>query len=614
MCGIFGYVADPSSAKASDGKAAQIVFEGLKRLEYRGYDSWGIAALATINNKQETRNKIEIEKHVGAIGETQLNSSLTRPERSRRITPASSLALGHTRWATHGGVTVENAHPHLDCKGEIAVVHNGIVENFQELKKELSQKGHKFVSETDTEVIAHLVENYIEYPSKETPLKGVREAFKRLTGLNAIVIMAYGQLIAAKSGSPLVIGIGKGDLFIASDASGIVKQTKKVVFLKDGQMAVLGDDLKIIDLASGRKLKPETITLDWKFEESDKGKYKHYFIKEVFEQPKVLESIAVNSLAQAAKLSDLAKSAHGIFFIACGSASYAALAGTYLFSKLAKKHVNFTIGSEFNYLEDYIGGGTLVIPISQSGESVDVTQPVMRAKAKGAKIAAIVNVLGSTLYRESNYKLLLGAGVEKAVVATKSLTAMIAQVLLIAYSLIGKQKVAQELLLGSAKDVARILEIRQVTKIRKVASKLKNKNHVYVIGRGLSYATALEAALKLKEATYIHAEGFAGGELKHGVIALIEKGTPCIVFAPSDEAYEEIISNAAEIKARGGYIIGIGPKNNEIFDDFLETGDFAEATMISQIVVAQMLAYYIALEKVINPDMPRNLAKSVTVK
>jgi len=600
MCGIFGYVATRNTKHETGNKklksAAEVVFEGLKRLEYRGYDSWGVAALAT-------RNKIEVEKHVGAIGDLKTNLSL--------ITYHSSLALGHTRWATHGGVTVANAHPHLDCSGQIAVVHNGIVENFQQIKKELTQKGHKFVSETDTEVVAHLIEQELRV---RPPIEAVRKSFLKLRGLNAIVVMAGGILIAAKSGSPLVAGVGKDELFIASDAIGILKHTPKIVFIKDNQMMILSKNLKLLSLSDGREIKPVLNTLDWKFEESDKGKYKHFFLKEVFEQPKVLESIAVNSLAQAVKLSDLAKSAHGIFFIACGSASYAALAGTYLFSRLAKKHVNFTIGSEFNYLEDYIGSGTLVIPISQSGESVDVIQPVMRAKAKGAKIAAIVNVLGSTLYRESDYKLLLGAGVEKAVVATKSLTAMIAQVLLTAYSLKGLPKTGQKLLLGAVKDVEKILADRQLVKIKKVATALKNKNHVYTIGRGLSFATALEAALKLKEATYIHAEGFAGGELKHGVIALVEKGTPCIVFAPNDETFLEIISNAEEVKARGGHIIGIGPKNNQVFDDFIETGDLKEATMIPQIVVAQMLAYDIALEKGLDPDKPRNLAKSVTVK
>src|SRR3989344_689560 len=642
MCGIFGYVSSNrkqvtgnplrsrSEASRKLKNAAQIVFEGLKTLEYRGYDSWGIAVKVdsphfakASRGKQSGKSELKVEKHVGAISELKHHSSLTRPEliesetlrverRSRRITPASLLALGHTRWATHGGVTEVNAHPHLDCNGEIAVVHNGIVENFQTIKEELVKKGHKFVSQTDTEVIGHLIEENLK---KSKFVDSFRFAFKRLTGLNAVLAMYAdsGELIPAKTGSPLVIGVGNEENFVASDTTGIIKHTKRVVFLDDGQMVILEKDLKLIDIYDGKVIRPEIITLKWKFEDVEKGNFSHFFLKEIYEQPHVLRNIA-NSNGQIQKMASLVENAFGTFFVACGSASYAALAGTYLFSRLAKKHVNFAIGSEFNYLEDYIGKGSLVIPISQSGESVDVIQPVIRAKEKGAKVAAIVNVLVSTLYRLADHKLLLASGPEKAVVATKSLTAMVAVLILITYCLIKKQKEGRLLLLRAAEDVKSVLEERYASKIKKVAKKLKNKEHVFIIGRGLSYATALEATLKLKEASYIHAEGFAGGELKHGVIALIEKGTPCIVFAPNDETYDEIISNAAEIKARGGYIIGIGPKNNEIFDDFLETGDLSEATMISQIVVAQMLAYYIAIEKGINPDMPRNLAKSVTVK
>ena len=328
-----------------------------------------------------------------------------------------------------------------------------------------------------------------------------------------------------------------------------------------------------------------------------------------------MNNIAFNSLGQVEKLAKLIESAFGTFLIACGSAGYAALVATYLFSSIAKKHVNFTLGSEFKYLEDFITNKTLVIPISQSGESVDVTEPVTRAKMKGARIASIINVLGSTLYRESDFNVLLHAGVEKAVVATKSFIAMIAVIILTAYALIGKKSEGKEMIADAAKNVAEILEESYIKKIKKVVNFLKDKEHVYIIGRGLSYAIALEAALKLKEVTYIHAEGFAGGELKHGVIALIEKGTPCIVFAPNDETHAEILSNAQEIKARGGVIIGIGPKNNSVFDYFLETGDLKQATMISQVVISQLLAYYIALAKGIkDPDKPRNLAKSVTVK
>ena len=301
--------------------------------------------------------------------------------------------------------------------------------------------------------------------------------------------------------------------------------------------------------------------------------------------------------------------------LGCGTASYSALAGTYLFSRVAKKHVNFSIGSEFNYLEDYLTNKSLVIPISQSGETIDVVDPVANAKKKGSKIAAIVNVLGSTLYRQADYKILLGAGPEKAVVGTKSFIAMIAVLILAAYSLARKQRQGSELLMKAAKNVKEILREKSEESLQKVADELKNKEHIYVIGRGLSYATALEATLKIKETACIHAEGFAGGELKHGVIALIEKGTPCIVFAPNDETYDDVVSNAQEIKARGGFIIGIGPKNNSVFDRFLETSDVGDATIIPQVVISQLLAYYLALKRGIkDPDKPRNLAKSVTVK
>ena len=594
MCGIFGYV-------GKSDNAPRIVFEGLKTLEYRGYDSWGIA---TLNQKLNIKDKkLTIEKYVGKLPD------VLKPQ---FVNLKSHIAFGHTRWATHGGVTEANAHPHLDCKGKIAVVHNGIVENFQELKKGLIKKDHKFVSQTDTEVIAHLVEEELKTLSLEN---AVSAAFLKLKGLNAFIVISDSQLVAAKSGSPLVVGIGKGELIVASDAAGILRHTNKVIFIDDGQMAVCGKNLKLVTVAGGKSIKPQVQTLDWKFEETEKGKHKHYFLKEIFEQPKVVEHIARNYSSQAEKFADLIEKAFGTFFIACGSASYAALYGTYLFSKLAKKHVNFAIGSEFNYLEDYLTPNSLVIPISQSGESVDVIEPVVRAKKKGVKVAALVNVLGSSLYRQADEKILLGAGVEKCVVATKSLIAMVAVLMLVAYTLAKKQKEGADLLLKAAKNIEKILNGATLFKIKKLAADLKSKDHVYVIGRGLSYATALEAALKLKEAAYVHAEGFAGGELKHGVIALIEKGTPCIVFAPNDETYDEIISNAQEVKARGGFIIGVGPKNNEVFDRWFKTADIAEATILPQIVYAQLLAYYTALERgVEDPDMPRNLAKSVTVK
>lgn len=587
MCGIFGYVGNQQNAD-------QIILEGLKLLEYRGYDSWGIAV--------KYKKKLKVDKHVGKIGQ------------AKTKLPKSSIGIGHTRWATHGGVTVENAHPHLDCKKEIAVIHNGIIENFSEIKEDLLKKGHIFISETDTEVIAHLVEENLK---KEGFATSVRDAFNILKGLNAIVV-AYApsaEIVAAKKGSPLVIGLNSNEFFVASDASGIVKHTKKVIFLEDNQMAILGKQLKLIKLPNGEEIKPQVNTLNWSFQEAEKGHYDHFLLKEIYDQPKVIENIALNYSEATKKLAHLIEKAFGTFMLGCGTASYAALAGTYLFSRIAKKHINFSIGSEFNYLEDYLTSETLVIPISQSGETIDVVESIGNAKKRGSKIAAIVNVLGSTLYRQADYKVMLGAGPEKAVVGTKSFTAMIAVLLLTAYTLAKKQKKGEKLLLDVVKNLKEILHKKYILDIKNLAKELKNKEHIYVIGRGLSYATALEVTLKIKETSYVHAEGFAGGELKHGVIALIEKGTPCIVITPNDETYNDVISNAQEIKARGGFIIGVGPRENNVFDRFLKTEDIKDATIISQVAIAQLLAYNLALIRGIeDPDKPRNLAKSVTVK
>jgi len=598
MCGIFGYV-------GKNGNISELVLEGLKLLEYRGYDSWGIAVKIK-DQKSKNKSTFAIEKHVGKIGDLKLKLPI--------INSNSSLGIGHTRWATHGGVSEKNAHPHLDCKGRIAIVHNGIVENFQELKNQLSANGHRFTSETDTEIIAHLIEENLK---KEGFASSVRDAFSRLKGLNAIVAAnsVSSEIIAAKNGSPLVIGLGKDGFYIASDSVGILKHTKNIIFLEDNQMAILGKKVSVFSLPRGNKIKPKKHKLNWKFKEEERGNFKHFFLKEIYEEPRVIENTLL-ILPQIRKLAELIKKAFGTFFIACGSASYAAIGGVYLFSKIAKKHVNFSVGSEFKYIEDFVTSKTLVVPISQSGESIDVIEPVNRAKSeKKAKIAAIVNVLGSTLYRISDFKLLLGAGSEKAVVATKSFIAMLSVLMLTAYMLSGDRIKGEKLVRKAAKNIREILQSRYINKIKKLARRLKNKEHIYIIGRGLSYAVALEAALKIKEAACLHAEAFPGGELKHGVIALIEKETPCLVFAPNDETYDDVISNAQEIRARGGYVVGIGPQDNGAFDEFLPTEDIGEATLLSQTAISHLLGYYLALERGIkDPDKPRNLAKSVTVK
>lgn len=532
MCGIFGYI-------GKNTNAADIVFDGLKTLEYRGYDSWGIALKGQKSNN--TSPVLFVDKEIGKLPKELSSSTLKR---------TSNLAIGHTRWATHGVVTVNNAHPHTDCNKQLALIHNGIIENFQELREELLKKGHTFISETDTEVAAHLIEENLKDRGFAT---SVRDAFNRLRGMNALVVLnlASSEIIAAKNGSPLIIGIGKDGYYLASDVTGILKHTKKVLFLEDHYMVILGKELKLLTLPSGKEVKPKYHTITWTFKEAKLGKFNHFFIKEIHEEPRIIENTALNSLQSTKKLAELIKDAFGTFLIACGSASYAAVAATYLFSKIAKKHVNFAIGSEFTYIEDFVTDKTLVIPISQSGESIDVIEPVTRAKnEKKAKIASIVNVLGSTLYRISDYTVLLESGPEKAVVATKSFIAMVATVILTAYTLAGKQKKGQELLLNAAKNVESILSDNYIKKIKIIADKLKKSEHIYIIGRGLSYTAALEATLKIKEASYAHAEAFPGGELKHGVIALIEKGTPCIVFAPDDETYYDIISNAEEIKSK----------------------------------------------------------------
>ena len=592
MCGIFGYI-----GKSTD--AAQIVFDGLKRLEYRGYDSWGVAASGKL--KVES-GKLRVEKHVGKIGTSTLNSQLS--------TLNSNIALGHTRWATHGGVTEANSHPHLDCKGEIALIHNGIVENYLELKKPLL-KTHKFTSETDTEVIVHMIEDAL----KKMPIeKAVREVFSKLKGLSAIVVLYGDKFVACKNGSPLVLGFGDKEYFLASDAAAIIPHTNEVYFMKDNQQAVVdGNSLKIFDLKTAGEVEFKKEKLNWKREDASLGKFEHFMLKEIHEQPNVIRNIADNSGEDIEKLCRIIKRSHGIFFIGAGTAFNACLAGSYLFSKIARAHVNTLAASEFNYLEDFLTRDSLIIALSQSGETIDVVEPLKKAKEKKSKIVGIVNNAGSTIWQMSDYKILLGAGPEMAVASTKAYVAKIAILILLVYGLVGKTNEGKKLLYGAADEVERLL-YEEMGNIKKIAKVLSDSEHIFTIGRGLSYQSALEAALKIKEVSYIHTEGLAGGELKHGPIALISKGTPVVVFAPNDETYEAIISNAMEIKARGGLIIGIGPKKAEVFDYWVKVGDLGTASIIPNVIPAQLFGYYMAVGKKLDPDKPRNLAKSVTVK
>lgn len=586
MCGIFAYIGDQENA-------GQLILDGLKSLEYRGYDSWGVAI------KKDT-GEVHVEKHVGKIGEAELPQF------------AAKTGIGHTRWATHGGVTEANAHPHLDCTGKIIVVHNGIVENFAELKKDLITKGHIFQSETDSEVLSHLIE---EKMKTETNRKKVMlSLFQTIHGMNAVIAFFPDkeEFYTIKNGSPLVFGQGTDGNILASDASAIIPHTKHVYFMQDNELLHMSKGSSQLYDVDGKEKEISLTTLSYNLEDAQMGSYKHFMIKEIHEQPKVLQNILNTQKQAIEKATEMIKESYGTYFIGCGTASYASLAGTYIFSKVAKRHVNFSIGSEFSYLVDFLKDSSLVIPLSQSGETIDIISSMKDAKEKKAKVMAITNTIGSTLYRLADYSVLLQAGPEKAVASTKAFTAKIAILYLLAHQLAGTYEQGVKDLEKAIGEVKKLVAGHE--DITQLVKKLKDSSNVFILGRGVSYPAALEAALKIKEVSYTHAEGFAAGELKHGVIALIEKGTPVIIFNPEDETYGDALSAAYEVKARGAYVIGVSSNKDPVFDHFIEVEHASDVTLIPNVVVAQLIGYYLALEKGYDPDKPRNLAKSVTVK
>jgi glutamine---fructose-6-phosphate transaminase (isomerizing) len=611
MCGIFGYVG-PSK------QAADIVLKGLKDLEYRGYDSWGVAAvptnviaskakqslqIATPSERSGDDSSIVVKKKTGKIGAATLGDM-----------PNSNFAFGHTRWATHGGVTDVNAHPHLDCTGHIAIIHNGIVENYEEIKAKLVKKGHTFISQTDTEVAVHLIE---EYAKTMLFSKAVQKAFNDMTGLNAFIVMhtEKNQFIAVRNGSPLVVGFGTGENYLASDAAALLPYTKQVHYLEDDEMAIVsGKGVMLFHARTGDRIQPKKQLLTWSLDQVEKGKYPYYMLKEIHDQPGMLADIAADANDKAEDLAKHIQKADNTFLIGCGTASHACLAGRILFAMKGNTLARAVPASEFDSHIPFLTNKSVLLALSQSGETMDTLETVKKAKKQGADIIAIVNVMGSTLYRESDEQLLIGAGPEKGVASTKAFTGKVAHLLLLSYAMAGHVAEGQKLLTKTAQVAKDVLTKPSVTHIQKLAKAIHKKEHIYVIGRGMSYPAALEAALKIKEISYIHAEGFAAGELKHGVIALIEKGTPCIVFLPNDETYAANLAGAMEMKARGGYIIGVSPRKHDVFDYHIPVKDCSEATIIPNVMVAQLLAYYLTIERGFDPDMPRNLAKSVTVK
>ncbi len=589
MCGIYGYAGIPAEIGPE-------ILSALRTLEYRGYDSWGVAV--------GIDGRLEVRKSAGRIGEATVDL------------PPSSIGFGHTRWATHGGVTDENAHPLLDCTSRIALIHNGIIENFRPLRAALEERGHRFRSETDSEVVSHLLEDVASRDGSVT-LCNFREVFGQLDGLSAVIAVdsRTQTMFAAKNVSPLVIGKGDSGNTIASDAIALQGKASCIHHLEDGQIAVIQSNgvaiyeagtLAPVEVA-WQKLPPPAVNAGLQG-------YPDFMSKEMAEQPDVLERLARNSSDSILRMAEAIHESYGTFFVGCGTAAYAALTGSYLVSRIAKWHVNFVVGSEFKYHEHFLTPRSLVVALSQSGETADIIEAMIAAQQRGSRLGAMVNSEQSTLDRMVDLRVHLGAGPEQCVLSTKAYTAKVAAMIMLAHAVAGQAEEGRELVLRASDGLREMLHPSWVDQIRQIAEATRDATNLFVIGRGLSYPTALEAALKIKEVSYIHAEGFAGGELKHGVIALIEEGTPCVVYAPNDETRRDILSGAMELKARGAFIVGVGSEADPVFDVFVPMPDVGDAAPVVQALPAQMLGYHAARVRGNDPDKPRNLAKSVTVK
>ncbi len=587
MCGIFGYLGKKDNAM-------EVVVKGLQKLEYRGYDSWGVTS--------DLDGELFVEKKVGKVSEVKLEDFRDKK---------TSIAMGHTRWATHGGVTDANAHPHFDTERKIAVVHNGIIENFQELKEELGKEN--FVSDTDTEVIAHLIAKY----RKDNPFKeAVLKAVKKLKGRFAIVVLNVGEnyLIAARRGSPLIVGIGDGEYFLASDIPAFLEYTQDVNYLDDNEMVVVDGGVEFLNLETGEPIKKRLVNIDWQAESAEKGEYDHFMLKEIMEQKETILRAINQDEDDIMHVAQKIRDSRGCFLSGCGTAGKMCMAGEYFFSMIAHRHVNYAPSSEFKIYHHFLRPESLLVVISQSGETADVLEAMNVARSKGAKVLSLVNVEGSTIARQSDFSLHIKAGPEKAVASTKASTSQMALLLLIATAMIGELQEGRRILVDVASKINDILNPRFLTYIKSVAEKIKDHENAYIIGKAENYPMALEAAIKIQEVSYVHAQGFAAGELKHGPIALVTEGTPCISLVANDEVRQDVINNTIELKARGAYIIGISPENDDVFDEWIKVPDVGVASPLVNIIPIQLLAYYIAVLRGLDPDMPRNLAKSVTVK
>ena len=585
MCSIIGY--------SGNEIAAPIIVKGLKRMEYRGYDSVGVAT--------ESKNRIELKKGIGKVNE--VNSKI------QLDSLPGKTGIGHTRWATHGTVTELNAHPHSSNSGKIAIVHNGIIENFEELKKQLEDEGYNFKSETDSEIIANLLQKNYETTKdvKETIMKTV----SKIKGHYAFVAMfENGELAAARFHEPLIIGVGQENVFLSSDVLGFIEYTDNAIYMKSGNFVILKNkEFQILDF-DGKNIKYEITKVSKEFGDTYKGDFAHFTLKEIYEQPDVILKAGETTVDSMDKAAEYIKNAKNIYITGSGTSYNAALIAKQILSKYVKIKAEPIIASELQFAPDTIEENSVFIAISQSGESADVLEAVRIAKKLNCKIISIVNLLTSSLTRKGDVVLGMNCGPEIGVAATKSFTAQ----LIILYKIV--QKLSGSITIDFNQFAESILEIIQnTTKIKKIAQELKNVSDIYILGRGINYPIAIEAALKLKELTYIHAEGIAGGELKHGPLALMDKNVFAIIINPNDSTYTDTLTTAREIKARGAKIIGVSDIESDIYDYWIQIPKIHEILYpISEIIPIQLLAYYAALEKDTDPDYPRNLAKSVTVK
>ena len=591
MCGIIGY--------CGQKPAVPIVLEALKRLEYRGYDSAGVASLCD--------DKLLIRKDVGKVDEVIQKQNLA--------SLPGNIAIGHTRWATHGAVTQFNAHPHSDCGGKVAVVHNGIIENNQQLRQELIKMGHKFTSETDTEIIPHLLED--ELKNGCSLEQAVLNIAPRLEGSYAFLVISLddpGKIIGTRKNIPLIVGIDAPDYYVSSDALAFSQYTNQVMNLEDNEVVMLTQEgIEFFD-AQGNKLVKQARKLDHGWAESHKGGYQHFMLKEIMEQAQVLGQIVRQDEKRFTEIALDILRAKQVIVTACGTSRYAALVGRYLFSKVGKKFCDVVMASEFGYFADSVDKNTVVIAVSQSGETADVIEGVKAAKDAGAQIISIVNRPNSILADLSHRVIYLNCGAEIGVAATKTFLSQLAMFYLLSFSMVNAFDEAAANLTDLSSAITRVLDWNK-SELIKLSQKLKDKNDFYYIARGINFAIASEGALKLKEISYIHAEGMPAGELKHGTLALIEPGTPVVVICPADYTFLETLSNAMETKSRGAYIIGVSDKESDIYDSWVKIPEVDELLYpMVAVVPLQLLAYYLAINRGCDPDKPRNLAKSVTVK